>query len=514
MPRLFRKSFLLHMSEEADDLALPVPDRHVPLFWPTLFTVAFALAALSAWLFTARLPVTVEARGIVLPIGGVREITSLGQGTVTGRPDAARTRIRAGDILLRVSNPPARAAYEDARRRYLAETSLLEAQKQDGLRNHDEQIKALDDRLHSVLAKRARLRSMAVSFESAAALSHSRSERERMQHALSDINQKIDASHAEEQRILNPLESAKGRWEIDRMELELRALASRSALLNAERQRWMGENIVSPYEGELIAMKKAPGQLVGQGEPVALVNLVPQHQGMLMVISPRARRGQITLAVVDRAMTIEYGEDDTDFESELHEAIRNLAPGVVFDLRIADERAVITAAGNGLGVLERLELSQTELFDDANVPVFADLIPIGDEWRGSGLVAVALLQPQDAKRVQVGDRALVKPGFEKSLIGSQIEARVTYVSDYIATSIEAQALVGSAELAQMLTGSHAGIVANLGFERDPDGALRLDGDTLSRPLSVGTMVTTRIWVEVTSPIAVLLPFYADFFNQG
>lgn len=581
MSRLFRKPFLLGMRDEADDLSHITPQRYVRLFWPTTFTVAFGLAALAAWLFTGQLYVTVEARGVIMPLGGVREVASLGRGVVVDAPALGQGRVSAGDVLARISDAAADAEYKDKRRSYQLEAALLATQSRNAERLFDNRSKEIAIRLDGARASLSRLGSIASGFQEATkerdttetamlevqqqaasevkalydgmqegadhlvekgfaskrdyiqlrqgqtsmlqalsqlAIEKARFtvEKQQLRREFSDIAGDIAAQAAEEQARLGALDEARSQRDKDLETLTLQAAESRSQLLDAERKLWLGSNVLAPYDGELLALKKGLGQPVEQGEALALVSMSSQDRKLLLVMSPRARRGTLTLSLDGHTEKLEFVRSDASFPAEVRAALQKLAPTVAFNTWYSGDGVVVSTSVGQSDVLQRIDLKEADLADAEGVPVFAMLLPIGDDWMARELAMVVLLRPEDAKRVKVGDLALVKPDFEKSLIGARIEARVAQISSYVATTIEAQSLIGSAEVARSLAsnlqGQQQGVTAVLRFTRDPSGELVLHGDSLARTLTAGATATTQVRVDRTSPIAVLLPFYVDILK--
>jgi multidrug resistance efflux pump len=577
MARLFRKSFLLSLREKENDLTLRVPNRYVPVFWPTLFSIAFALAVLATWLFTAQLPVTVAARGVVMPLGGAREIVSFGQGMAVNRRTADHNSVLAGEILLNVSDPTAETAYEDARRAFISQVDVFVSQRRASTEKQESSVRDLTLKLENVQAKISRLKKITEAFEVASAefddtertlleaqipanakvnelydeiqdgaeglwkkrmtaatdyarlqqnrvlavqsltdvvtsISRSRVNKQRMLRELSELQEQVASSAAEEQELNSAIVEANHKAETERLQLDLEELNSRNKLLDEERRLWLGANIFSPYDGELVAMKISPGQLISRGEAVALISMATQHRKLMLVLSPRASGGQIVLKLNGREEAVDYSMESEVFHARLREAIQKLAPSIQFSISMSGSQVLVSSDGGKLGDLEKLEIAQVGLMDAAKVPVFAFLVVVGDEWSSQELLMVAIVRAEDAKRVREGQSALVKPDFEKSLVGSQIHSHVLQISNFVATTIEAESLIGSAEMAKAIAGETGGVAALLRFERDASGNFRLNGDTLSRPLSIGTMSAVRIQVDVASPIEVLLPFYANLFR--
>jgi multidrug efflux pump subunit AcrA (membrane-fusion protein) len=144
--RLFRKSFLAHVREQ-DELEFVVPRRYTPLFWPMMATLSICATAFFAWCFLARLPLIIEAKGIVLPLGGVREVVPVGQGFVAQRKVAGGDTVKAGELLLALDNPERRAAYESARRVYVAMRAANDQQRAAADGKRDRALATLDRKL-------------------------------------------------------------------------------------------------------------------------------------------------------------------------------------------------------------------------------------------------------------------------------------------------------------------------------------------------------------------------------
>lgn len=578
MSRLFRKSFLLSLRDETDDLTFVSPQRHVQLFWPTVFLVTLAFALLTAWLFTARLSVTVEARGVVMPLGGVREVAALGRGIVMSAKENGS--VAAGQIIATLVDPTATAEYDSQRTNYQLVAAFVESQNAATENSYVSKTKELNLRLDGTRANIARLRSISSAFDTAreqraatevemlrsqeksasevkkiydgmqegssellekgftskrdyvqlkqgqASLLQTLSqisidkargsvEMQQLRRETSEIVNQIASQTAEEEATLGALDEARSKRDNDIDSMKIKENETRSQLLDAERKLWLNSNIVAPYDGELLALKKGLGQAVSQGESVALVSMVPQTPKSMLVFSPRAKRGSIVLSHNGRQVTVDFDRQQQGFADRLTGALEKLVPNTAFKATYAGDDILIEAPGQS-DILKQIDLRDVDLTDSDGVPVFAMLFPVGDNWAAQDLTMVVLVRPEDAKRVKVGDYVLVKPDFEKSLIGAQIEAHVTQVSSYVATTIESQALIGSAEVARSLASNQQGIpqgvAAVLRFDKDANGQLKIHGTSLARTLTSGSTAIAHIRVDQASPIAVLLPFYADVFK--
>lgn len=575
MVRLFRKNFLTKLRED-DELELVVPRRHLPLFWPMMAALSFCLACLFAWGCLARVPVTVQGTGMILPLGGVREVVSLGQGVVVERRGEPGQQVRAGEFLLRVEHPELSQSYVAAQREYLLRFAQLEEQQQASQNRAARQFQELAFHRRSVRENLAQLRRIEANFTLAIedfvsieeeTISVRNSALQELKQSYDNLRQDMEAlrdkglltkeslvsfmdrynslirSHSlsllevprsklEEQRLKRELIQLRDNIRKDMEELghidarqndvtetrrieasgfDVQMLAERQKLLKAERELWLASNILSPYEGQLLAVNRSVGQTVAAREPVALLNMTDQHRKLMLVLSPQAERGRLRFAAEGRQVEVEIG-NEAPLVQQLQNAFTQLLPEAELSVAEFDGTFVLADSGSGPAVLDKIALEQAKLEDQQGIPVFAMLRTIGDDWQSREWVNVALLRPRDAKRVQQGAEARIKPDYEKSLIGSQLQARVRNTGTFVATMIEAEALVGSRELARRLMGEEGGFIAVLELERSPGGDLLwLGGDPLTQ-LTVGTTTKTRINVEVLSPIEIIIPFFADRFR--
>ncbi|MEJ6706262.1 MAG: hypothetical protein QNK49_01030 [Porticoccus sp.] len=329
---------------------------------------------------------------------------------------------------------------------------------------------------------------------------------------LNEMNSNINQELALELEIKRAQKEAFYEVELQNQDVNLRIMEARHELLRAEGLLWNTLNIFSRYDGQIMSIKKAPGQHINTGESVALLNITSQKQKLFLIISPRANTGYLEIGFQGKVATIPFQKNPVALAKNIKLALAEIMPVQDIDIRVVDGNMVIGSLNGGFSTLQNITLRKGTLKDRFGVPAFSDLIEMGVDWNEQGLTAVATLSPADGKRVKVGDSVLIKPDYEKSLVGTQVRAKVYAVSNYVATAIQAQAIVGSEELSQTLMGEGGRILAFLELERKLNGDLILDGDVLSRPLTAGTFTTNYIVVDVESPINILLPFYANLFD--
>jgi multidrug efflux pump subunit AcrA (membrane-fusion protein) len=577
MPRLFRADTLSNLNNQADDLSIIIPDRHISHFWPGVFVISLGIVFIFSWLLTAGVAVTVESRGILLHLGGIREITSTSEGVVIYRSALDKDNIQAGDIILKTSSPALIKEHEDARRQYLSQKEILVLEKKSNIENNNnknkefkKKLSSTQESLTSLIKLKNRLEKAVLKHQKKKAFILSSQQRDaelvadlyqkmesnsqllfddnlvsdydyanlqsnrvsalrslssidldissfrlnelEFEKELNRLNSSINQELAEELELKRAQEEAFYEVELQKKDTDLRMMTARDELLRAESLLWSTLNVFSPYDGQIISVKKAPGQHINKGESVALLNITSQKKKLFLIISPRADSGYVEFGFQGKVATVPFQKDSVALAANLALALSEIMPAQDIDIRVADGNVVIGSPNGGFNSLQHLTLRNTALKDNDGVPAFSDLIVMGADWNEKGLTAVAILPPENGKRVKVGDSVLIKPDNEKSLVGTQVRAHVYKVSNYVATAIQAQAIIGSEELSQTLMGEGGGILAFLELDRKPNGELILDGDVLNRPLTAGTITTNYIVVDVESPINIVLPFYADLFD--
>ena len=126
--RLLRRTYLSSIRKK-DELEAIVPRRFTPLFWPTMLTFSIAITGFVAWLLLGTLPVNVNVKGVVIPLGGVREIATNDSGIVSWQGAQVGDDVRAGELLFKVRNVVAETSYLAARETYLANSLALDRER-------------------------------------------------------------------------------------------------------------------------------------------------------------------------------------------------------------------------------------------------------------------------------------------------------------------------------------------------------------------------------------------------
>ncbi len=574
MSRLFRKSFLRDLTKRTDDLLVVVPDRFVPLFWPVFVVLTLSLSFLATWMFTAKIPILVETDGVVVVLGGVREIPSFGTGIVIESAKKANESVEAGEVLMRISDPVAELAYEGQRNEFLAQKRQFNAERknlEDELnairRNTELRILEADrnlDRLNAIHDELAlateeyetkkkilwakihnssddvkkiydlmqpgvealrdkgiasqdrylnfyggRAVTLRSAYEAESEIAFNEIEIQRLFREVNELEGQVVQEEINKQKMQDDLASAVNRSQSEIQKLAAEELKITNALMDSQRKLWLQSNAFSTYSGKLIAKRKTAGQSVTDRESLALLSLVPQKPKRQLVISPQATSGSLGFSLKGRLVEIPFSPDKSVFERSLLSGLKRILGESDLTIKTVSDQLLISKENEDRHDLEELQLASVSLYDDLGIPQFSFLSTVGDNWEETDLVAVSNLRPADGKRVAVGQRASIRPYFEKPLIGAQISAEVISVSDFATTPIEIQALVGSSELATTFRSNETSVAAVLKLHQSEDGSLRLTRGQLGNEVTVGTLAVVNIHVETSSPIAALLPLYLD-----
>jgi len=430
--RLYRKAFLTQ-AREHDDLEMVVPRRHTPLFWPFMLAVSVSMTAFFAWCLLARLPLIVEAKGIVMPLGGVREVSTVGQGLVTQRMVANGERITAGQLILTLNNPERQATYETARRHFEAARRAADVERAAIGHKRDRDIAMVDqqlaaakesyDRLLSIREKmskavgsdlteqaqarqadKASLQDLARSYEelliglrslkdqklvagkdviaamenqtmtvraltkNSADTSRANVDEQRIRFEQSNIADAVERLATQIADLSRQYPDIADKYELEQNQLELRQLAEREKLLDAERLAWWNTYAFSPYDGTTIAVNRTVGQTVGGNAPIALINMSTQRRRWMLVISDRAYSGDLRLRLGNSSADVSLVSGNLKaFRAALSTSIAQLISSSA-EVRISgdDHRLVVDYPGSE----GNLSLQSSSLVDAKGCPCF------------------------------------------------------------------------------------------------------------------------------------------------
>ncbi|MGB0893760.1 MAG: hypothetical protein ACPGUD_05080 [Parashewanella sp.] len=568
MPRLFRKSFIDEY-EKQQSLAVILPERAFRFFRPITYLFSFALFTILLWLFFAKIDVHVKAKGMILPIGGIRESISLGNGRVIKTYQYANGKIESGDPILTLTDPVAEQAYLSAKSIFKARQAEIEADERKANAKYNEQIFLYHTKIQNSQDSIARLKELKSTFElvlanyqrigqttdksSKADLRKTKqlyqkyisklkllkskgyssdntlipiiSKYNSLAQSLSTLEQaepKLNLNITQQQQQIASLDD-----DIATQETELKAdkntteqakfeLSSALAkiafeqqqaiqkLITLEHKNWVEHHIFTEYDGKLIDTKKRVGQVVSKGETISLLSVSVQQKKKMLIISPHARKGSIHLDIDGQNKNIFF---DNDTNIEVMKSIQQQLMSInnIDSVKIKHNAVVFNTNS------KPITISQYQLVNDQNIPVFASLETVGEHWKDDQLVNIAILRYQDAKLVNKGDKALIQPLYEKAIIGAKLSAKIQSISPFALTKVQSYSLVGDQDLASKIIGDVPGEVVILKLEKKPDGVYDWGGRTPVRPISPGVPTNAIITIDELAPIEVIIPYIARIF---
>ena len=581
MARLFRISYLKGASNELDDVAYSVPNRRMSYYWITLFVLSLGITVVVGWLMLARIPVTIQANGIIMPLGGIRELSSLGAGLVKEQVVETGSKFKVGDVVLKMSAPTSTAAYQQSYNMYRSSAEFVHEQL---AASHEEYEKRRSQLLEQVetnnrtIARLERIKSnYATALQSKEAaigeilasqevaskaveqmfserLQHTEQlksknlisqqayidfalrrtqaisstvnvielreqikiDRERAQRELSDISEKIDNQKSDLLGIEVNLDKLLSTRKQETFQANQTLIEQANELVNTERSLWLSENVMAPYDGVVVALKVRPGEQLDSGDKIGLVSLTEQSRALMLLMSPAASTGSLTLELGQSRVPLRYSSSPESFSREISKSLVELFPNQSFVVTEKGNRFIIASKdAKDIGRIDELRIADSDIRDINSVPVFASIMGIGDDWRDRELTMIAQLRKEDGRRVQQGQEVYIQPNYENSFIGGEISGRVARVGKYLTTPFETEALVGSAQLPEELSrGSRSSVfTAIIELDRADSGDLIVKGPPLTRPLTPGVLASAKITLEARSPMGIIVPFYADLFGN-
>lgn len=568
MPRLFRKSFLENYTDH-DELLVLLPGRSFKFFIPIIATFSFIIMVITCWLFFAQIDIHIKAHGMILPIGGVRESVSLGSGRVVHEYQYINANVESGDPLFDLSDPITAKKYHSEtllfravmakntltkeksevlftqKNAILAQKKALSLTKINNLNLlHQELMQVLSQyqaiTKQSISEQRADLQQIQViyrgyidklkklksqGFASDNTLIPILSKYESLAQSLSQLNEespRIILSLTKEKKQLeilkDTIDTEKLTYQKTLMQIEQNALThgvelaalkvkeetSRQKLIDFEYQYWVENHIFSEYDGQLLATKKRVGQIVTKGETLSLLSVKAQQEKQMLIISPNAHKGSIGLML-----------DGTEFIIPITDiSTQKGMRAIQQELTAIPALDSVSIKGNKLTFLFKgndIQLTELMLTDQTGVPVFAALQLVGENRHANQLINIAILRYEDAKLVQQGNTALIKPLYERTLIGASLAATVSSVSPYALTQIQSYSLIGNSELANKIIGDEPGEIVLLNLNRTQNGDYDWGGRQPLRPITAGVPTTSLVTIDSVAPIDIILPYIARIF---
>ncbi len=464
--RIFRRASLerLNSPERLDELMGVIG----PQSWIALGGLALVVAAGLAWAVLGRVPVTIEARGVLVHPRRVVDVQAPRDGTLGGLRLTPGATVAEGDVLATLDRP------------------LLRHQLQ--LRREELELRRERLRVSAPLhARRVELERAALERERAAL-------RRRIEESRAQADRILDANEEtrEERRrgIERQLELFRGLNERlqarvkDYTALEERGVINKHVVLQVEQALLNGLLTVQELEARLQALTvEAIGD---QAEDLRRRHAIIELETQLQALD--AREGRLT-------------EETSRFAFEEEEPVRALEREVArLEEQLGQESLVrsphagrvievLAAAGQVVSPGDRLAVLEVQ---DVERP----------------LVSLSCFALKDGKRAREGLTLQVSPeNVERERYGAAL-GRVTRVAAFPSTLEEVSRLVGNEELARALVPAGGCIVVYGELTPDPAAPSGFAWSSSRGPdlrLTPGTPTRTRLVVEERSPLSFVLP---------
>ena len=568
MSRLFRKNFL-DQYEQQQSLEYHLPERRFPFYLPAVLLLTAILLVIICWLMFARVEVHVKAKGMILPIGGVIENIAIGEGRIIKVFNYPEGIIEAGDPLFTLSNPVSAQKYQAKVNIYQAQSKHIISRSKKYRNHYDKQKELLNKQKDQISKQVTHLASLLDKFQTAinkyenvisasvrlqeVDLKKIKSTYQRYLQKLKELEKKGFTSEISVISVLTQYESLsqnlatiqqqvpelsltvtkewqtllnleneltkeqinfhKNLADFSKLDLELdeqlamlevRHQEIKQELISLEHQNWIAANIFTEYDGQLLERKKRVGQILQRGERASLISLSQQREKHLLIISQQVMKGKLLFIIDDKPHT--FTVSDSHSLTPLQQLQQALAAHEnIYNVVIKGSAVSFELLGS------RIALKQYDLVNQHDIPVFASLQHIGENRANSDLVNIAIVRYEDAKLVSQGNQALIKPAYEKHLIGAQLRGQVKKVSPYALTQIQSYALIGNADLANKIIGNKNGVIVLLELNKNTKGKYDWGNKTPTRPISAGVPTETLITIEKVPPILVIIPYISKLF---
>jgi multidrug efflux pump subunit AcrA (membrane-fusion protein) len=541
-----------------------------------MLTLSVFFAGLTAWLLLGSLPITAEVRGVIMPLGGIREISNRESGLVTWVGAQVGSEVKVGDLLFRIRNEEAQLEYVAARDNYIFQRKALERERiafQEKKSNDTKRLELLRQTTSDRLLEAQEIKiAMDVAVDrfldkKLAALVEERESSKHLTELIGTINDSmshlVESGVMSKRQVIQNLEQQgaierilsqvdvnifQTDLEAQRLNLELNSVRSDISRLSDDITRLNdqikdGQNQLSLKLAELAVRDLALEQSLLNAERRVWhsTHVLAPYDGQIMAVkrgvgqtvdanssiglmnlSAQKQRLLLVLSSNSFAGFLDFsiGERSAKFTynsidraEALHTTLSFLMESFDFTVEPRGlDTFIISSGSSNWSKLSRLRLNVSSLKDSMGLPVFSSLVEIGSTWAPDRLVNVGIIPAKHGKQVRVGAVANMKPDFEPAMIGAQASGRVTSVSALVQTSIEIEGLVGSSELADRIFGQQPGSIVIIALDQNEDGDPIWIRGPPEHSLTIGTTTRSRIEIQTISPLRVIVPFFARLFE--
>jgi HlyD family secretion protein len=295
--RIFRSESLEQLSspEQLDELLHITSAR----YWLGLLAIILLLGTATVWGVRGIVTSTAEGEGVIVRRGGVLNVVSQGGGLVLNLNVRVGEKISADQLVARVAQP------ELVEKRRATQLQLAEAlhekdqQFQVRQRSADLQIQTLDreraNTEHEILElqDQANVVREQIATEDGLLSKGLLTKRQILvdQEKLIGIEDRVSNDQALLKRNDAQQFALRSRPEQETIDQRLRISNLQRQIEELNKQLTLTENVISPFAGEIVEVKSAPGAMVNVGEPI--ISIQPSSQALdLIAYVPSAKAKQ------------------------------------------------------------------------------------------------------------------------------------------------------------------------------------------------------------------------------
>jgi HlyD family secretion protein len=291
---IFREVALQRLSSPDElDRLLKVTDAKA---WIAQVAIFAMIAVAIVWGYLGRIPTVVSGQGVIVRRGGVLNVVAAGSGSVTQLNVKVGDRIHREDIVAAIAQPSmlekhknAEQALAQARRQRdrshalrMAETKMELATIQRQHANTQREIAHLEEQAE--LAKQ----NIAAQEELLSAGIIVKQKAIEARQNLAGIQDRIAGLHAHLQELEAQEFSVQAKVQQDDAERQAAIQELERSLSAVQKDLEIAANVVSPYGGEVLEIKIAPGATVTAGDPI--FSIQPDRQDLeVLLYLPSAR---------------------------------------------------------------------------------------------------------------------------------------------------------------------------------------------------------------------------------
>lgn len=277
---------------------------------------------------------------------------------------------------------------------------------------------------------------------------------------------------------------------------------------SARQELAAARRIDSPYDGVILELVVAEGQLAEVGAPVAMMRIDPQTPFLRVSLSADARRGEFQVAV--NGATTDPLPPEAD-GATVAAALARLPAFAGATLR-GEGRLDAGPVDVRYGVAEAAPELEVEIRDRSlhtidGRPATGSARILGVDAPERPLSHVGFFPIGLAKQISAGLEIRIDPSsVEQERFGSLVGA-VTSVSEFAATEEGMLRIVGNSQVAKALAGAGGVIMVEASLNRDESDPSGFEWTSKSPAFQIteGTTTIARVVVEQRRPITFVIP---------